>query len=159
MSKPSYFNFEVLVTVLIVVAGILNAVQMNTTVAAEKERPAPHWDAPGFEDAALVIGDAKEVVFVTDELGRPTANGRIHSCQFAIIPANLIVKHTRLEVLAAFEKGTWCIIDAVLPASVDRTEQEVRQWATDKKRVVVFQRLSPRLALFRALDEENGDDH
>ncbi|MFT7619961.1 MAG: hypothetical protein ACI97A_003618 [Planctomycetota bacterium] len=159
MTNRTSTRSEYLVTALLVVAGILSAIQLFRTVDDELDRPIAHWGQPGFSRVSKILGEAEEVVFVTDEIGRRSANGRLNSCQFAAIPARLLVKHTRLEVLAEFEKGKWCIIDVHIPASIDQTEMEARTWAEQKGRKLIFERLSPKLAVFRSPNPKDEGGH
>ncbi len=132
--------------------------QVLLTASHEAERPASHWDNPAFDQLAKALGSVESAVFLTDEEGRPTANGRIHSCQFAIIPARLIVKTDWDSFFAEMDRGAWCIYDAANPKSIDKARAQLEAWSIDSKRTMSFQRFGPNLALFRSRPKVTEDN-
>lgn len=140
-----------LVIGILLVTAILGLFQMFHTVRAEFSRPAPHWANPHFNALASHLQQEDSVIFMTDEEGLKDANGRIHICQYAIIPTKLDVKRDWPSAFEKLDSGSWCICDAASPASIDDVEERITAWSEKDGRILTFKRFGKKLALFRSL--------
>ncbi len=151
MTDQDQKNENPLVLGLLIIATVFGLLQMFQTVKAEFSRPMPHWANPYFDDLAKHLEQEDSVIFMTDEEGFKDANGRIHTCQYAIIPTRLDVKTDWPSAFKKLDSGSWCICDAAFASSIDDAERKITVWSEKDGRILTFKRFGDKLALFRSL--------